>query len=231
MPAADLKTLLGAAIKAERAMMGISQEELGSRAGLHRTYVSDLERGVRNPSLESVEKLAQGLQLSVPMLFERMTDGNKPKQLVEIVLVEDNPRDVDLTLQTFKRANITNPVRILRDGAEALDFIFATGPYAHRRDIHFAQVVLLDLNLPKIGGVEVLRRIKADKRTRNVPVIILTASNQVNDVIVCRRLGAEDYIVKPVRFENFSEVTRHFRFGWELVKPAGTEGKARGGEG
>jgi CheY-like chemotaxis protein len=145
-------------------------------------------------------------------------------------LVEDNPRDVDLTLQTFKRANITNPVRILRDGAEALDFIFATGPYAHRRDIHFAQVVLLDLNLPKIGGVEVLRRIKADKRTRNVPVIILTASNQVNDVIVCRRLGAEDYIVKPVRFENFSEVTRHFRFGWELVKLARTEGEPRGGE-
>ena len=97
MPAADLKTLLGAAIKAERAIMGISQEELGSRAGLHRTYVSDLERGVRNPSLESVEKLARALELSVPMLFERTTSGNKPKQLVEIVLVEDNPRDVDLT--------------------------------------------------------------------------------------------------------------------------------------
>ena len=220
MPTADLKTLLGAAIKAERAMMGISQEELASRAGLHRTYVSDLERGARNPSLGSVEKLAQALKLSVPMLFQLATNGDQAKQLVEIVLVEDNPRDVDMTLRAFKKANITNPVHILRDGAEALDFLFATGPYVDRRDVHNAQVVLLDLNLPKIDGVEVLRKIKGDKRARNVPVVILTASNQDADIIVCRRLGAEDYIVKPVRFENFSEVTRHFRFGWELVKPS-----------
>jgi two-component system response regulator len=231
MAAADLKTLLGAAIKAERAMMGISQEELASRAGLHRTYVSDLERGVRNPSLESVGKLAQALELSVPMLFDRTTNGNKSKQLVEIVLVEYNPRDVDLTLKAFKRANITNPVYILRDGAEALDFIFATGPYAHRRDLHSAQIVLLDLNLAKIRGFEVLRKIKADKRTRNIPVIILTAPNKDNDIIICRRLGAEDYISKPVGFENFSEVTRHFRLGWELVKPMKTDEKERGGDG
>jgi CheY-like chemotaxis protein len=216
MAVIDLKALLGAAIKAERSVLGISQEELAYRAGLHRTYVSDVERGARNPSLESVEKLAEALQLSVPMLFER-AHGNGRKQLVEILLVEDNPRDVQLTKRAFEKARITNPLHVAHDGEEALEFLFAMGPYAHRANVERPQLVLLDLNLPKKNGLEVLAELKTDKRTKNIPVIVLTVSTRDRDITECRRLGADTYIVKPVGFENFSEVTRRFRLDWTLV--------------
>jgi CheY-like chemotaxis protein len=215
MAAIDLKGLLGEAIRSQRSTLRISQEELASRAGLHRTYVSDVERGARNPSIKSIEKLAGALQTSVSKLFERDSDGKSV--LVQILLVEDNPRDVELTLHAFKRANITNPVHILRDGEEGLEFIFGTGRYAHRAEVQAPQVVLLDLNLPKKSGIEVLERIKSDKRTRKIPVVILTASNRDRDIVACRRLGAEDYIVKPVRFQNFSEVVAHLSLAWTLV--------------
>jgi CheY-like chemotaxis protein len=217
MASLDLKLLLGAAIKAERSILGISQEELAYRAGLHRTYVSDVERGARNPSIESVERLATALKLSVSVLFQRATKYGT--QVVEILLVEDNPRDIELTKRAFKKANITNPLHVLRDGVEALDFVFAAGRFAHRVELEQPQIILLDLNLPKKSGLEVLREIKMNKRTQNIPVIILTASNHDHDIDECRRLGAEKYIVKPVGFENFSEVTQHFSFGWALVKP------------
>ena len=220
MATIDLKALLGAAIKAERSALGISQEELAFRAGLHRTYVSDVERGARNPSLESVEKLARALEFTVPMLFERATHGNGRNQLVEILLVGDNPVDVKFTLRAFEKAHITNPLHVVNDGAQALDFVFGTGLYAHRAEIEQPLIILLDLNLPKKSGLEVLREIKAHKRTQEIPVIVLTASNRDRDIDECRRLGADRYIVKPVGFQNFSEVTHHFRFGWALVEPS-----------
>jgi CheY-like chemotaxis protein len=222
MAGVDLRTLLGAAIKSGRSQLGISQEELAARAGLHRTYVSDLERGARNPSIESVEKLAQALQISVSMLFDKATGPNGTKQLVEILLVEDNPRDVKLTMRAFEKAHISNPVYVVSDGMEALDFVFATGPYADRAEARQPQVILLDLNLPKKSGLDVLREIKGDKRTQHIPVIILTVSDKDIDFEECRRLGAEAYIVKPVDFRNFSEVTPRLSLAWVLVKPNGT---------
>jgi two-component system, response regulator len=219
MATADLKALLGAAIKAERSALGISQEELAYRANLHRTYISDVERGARNPSIESIEKLAGALEISVSMLFEQARSGSQAKQLVEILLVEDNPRDVQLTLRGFEKAKITNPVHVVRDGVEALDFLFATGPYTHRRDARFPQIILLDLNLPKKSGIEVLQRIKANETTRDIPVIVLTTSNRDRDVAECRRLGAVAYIIKPVGLQNFSEVTARLSLAWTLVKP------------
>lgn len=221
MVTSDLKALLGIAIKTERSVLGISQEELAQRADLHRTYVSEVERGVRNPSIASVEKLARALQISVSMLFEQATDANEAKQLVEILLAEDNPQDIKLTIRAFEKAQITNPVRVVSDGAEALDFLFATGSYAHRWEDAHPRVVLLDLNLPKINGLEVLRRIKSDQRTQHIPVIILTASRRDRDISECQRLGAEAYIVKPVDFQNFSEVTPRLSLAWVLVKPNG----------
>jgi two-component system, response regulator len=226
--AADLKTLLGNAIKSTRSGLGISQEELAARAGLHRTYVSDVERGVRNPSLESVQKLAHALELSLPKLFERAGHGRN--QLVEILLVEDNPRDVELTMRAFKRARLTNPIHVAQDGVEALDFLFATGRHAGRKEAPLPGVVLLDLNLPKKSGLEVLRQIKADRRTQNIPVVVLTISNRDRDISECRRLGAETYIVKPVDFQRFSEVTTRFSLAWALIKPNGTF-SAQPGEG
>lgn len=222
MNTVDLRTLLGTAIRSGRSQLGISQEELACRAGLHRTYVSDVERGARNPSIESVERLARALQTSVSMLFEQATSADRTKQLVEILLVEDNPRDVKLTMRAFEKAQITNPVRVVSDGVEALDFLFATGSYAHRWEDAHPRVILLDLNLPRINGLEVLRRIKADPRTQHIPVIILTVSNRDRDINECRRLGAETYIVKPVGFQKFSEITPRLNLAWVLVKPNGT---------
>lgn len=219
MTTIDLKILLGMAIKTQRTSLRISQEELAHRAGLHRTYVSDLERGVRNPSMDSIEKLARALQLSVSTLFEQASKDNEAKQTVEILLVQDNPRDVELTKQAFTQARITNPVHVVHDGTEALDFLFGTGAYASRRGDSNPQVVLLDLNLRKSGGLEVLRRLKADERTRDIPVIVLTASTRDRDIGECRRLGAAHYIVKPVGFHNFSEVTARLSLGWMLIKP------------
>jgi len=213
MATIDLKTLLGMAIKTQRASLGISQEELAHRAGLHRTYVSDLERGARNPSIESIEKLADALQVSVSNLFEGAENGSGSRQMEEILLVQDNPRDVDLTIRVFKKANITNPLNVARDGEEALDLVFAD---ANRGNLRRTLLILLDLNLPKISGLEFLRRIKAAEQTQDIPVIILTLSIRDRDIAECRKLGVEDYIVKPVDFQNFSEVTARFGLAWTL---------------
>ena len=215
MATIDLKTLLGMAIKTQRASLGISQEELAHRAGLHRTYISDLERGARNPSIESIEKLAGALQVSVSKLFESFGNGSGSQQMVEILLVQDNPRDVDLTIRAFKKANITNPLTVARDGEGALDSVFAN---ANRGNLRRTLLILLDLNLPKISGLEFLRRIKAAEQTQDIPVIILTLSTRDRDIAECRKLGVENYIVKPVDFQNFSEVTVRFGLGWTLGK-------------
>jgi len=220
MVIADLKALLGVAIKTERSVQGLSQEELAERAGLHRTYVSDVERGARNPSIVSIEKVAQALKLSVSALFERACSGRRSRDAVEILLVEDDPHDVELTTRAFEEAGITNRIYVVGDGVEALDFLFATGSYAHRWEDLQPKVILLDLNVPGISGIEVLRRIKADQRTRAIPVVVLTASNRDPDIDECRRLGAETYIVKPVEFHNFSEVTSDLSLAWTLVKRA-----------
>ena len=219
----DLKALLGLAIKTERCVLGISQEELAERAGLHRTYVSDVERGARNPSIASIEKLAQALKLSVSALFHRAGQGDSSAEFVEILLVEDDPRDVELTKRAFEKARIANPLHVVLDGIEALDFLFGTGAYQHRASAPLPQIILLDLDLPGKSGLEVLRRIKADKLTRDIAVIMLTASRWDRDMAECRQLGVETYITKPVGFQKFTEVTPSLDLAWTLVKPARAE--------
>jgi CheY-like chemotaxis protein len=216
-PDPNLKSLFGSTIKSKRSELGMSQEELADRAGLHRTYVSDVERGTRNVSLGSIEKLAHALGLSVWRLFEKAANGKAADHL-EILLVEDEPNDVDLTLRAFKRARIVNPVHVASDGLEALDFIFARGAHADRQGKPLPGVILLDLKLPKIDGIEVLRRIRQDPRTRNIHVVILTSSQEADDHAECRRLGINAYIVKPVDFQNFSEVTPQLDFEWKLIR-------------
>jgi CheY-like chemotaxis protein len=217
MTEADLKVLFGTTIKSKRSQLGMSQEELADRAGLHRTYVSDVERGVRNVSLISIEKLAHALGLSVWRLFEQASNGKGAEHL-EILLVEDDENDVELTLRAFKRARIVNPVHVVHDGTDALDFLFARGSYEMRRDKGLPGVILLDLKLPKLDGLEVLRRIRQDERTRDIPVVVLTSSRHESDHAECRRLGINSYIVKPVDFRNFSEVTPQLDFDWKLVR-------------
>jgi CheY-like chemotaxis protein/DNA-binding Xre family transcriptional regulator len=219
--ARDVKKVFGGAVREVRSELGISQEELAERAGLHRTYISDVERGVRNLSLENIEKLGQALEVSIQALFQRASGIGGAAQHVEILLIEDDRRDVELTLRAFRKVNITNVVHVVRDGAEALDFLFCTGSHQNRTNQPLPGVILLDLNLPKVSGLEVLRKIKADARLRKIPLIVLTVSSRERDIAECRRLGAASYIVKPVGFQNFSEVTPHLQMGWALVKTEG----------
>lgn len=214
-------------MRAWRGRLGISQEELAERAGLHRTYVCDIERGARNVSLKSIEKLAKALEISLSMLFGNPPQGSTivtpplevPVGLVDILFIEDDANDADLALKALKHAKISNRIHVVRDGAEALDFLFCTGPYSVRRPSDGPHMVLLDLNLPKINGLEVLRRIKNDPRTRAIPVVVLTASQFDSDIAASKRLGADAYIVKPVDFQNFSEVTPGLSLEWALLKP------------
>ncbi|HVV02007.1 MAG TPA: response regulator [Verrucomicrobiae bacterium] len=216
----DIKSRFGTAIRSRRKDLGLSQEELAGRAGLHRTYVADIERGARNLSLANIEKLATALELSIPILFSQdaLAPGAKPETLPEIVLVEDEPGDIELTLRAFRKARVRNPVRVLRDGAEALDFLLCAGAYSQRKFNPPPQVVLLDLNLPRVQGLEVLRRLKSDPQTRPIPVVVLSVSERNRDIEESRRLGAETYIVKPVNFVSFSAVTPQLKLCWTLEK-------------
>jgi len=136
---------------------------------------------------------------------------------VEILLVEDDPNDVELTLHTFMAHNLANRIEVVRDGAEALDFIFGTGAYAHRRVEDGPKVILLDLKLPKVDGLEVLRRVKADPRTRLIPVVVMTSSREERDIVESYELGVNSYIVKPVNFEQFTEAVRSLGMYWLLL--------------
>jgi CheY-like chemotaxis protein len=136
---------------------------------------------------------------------------------VEILLVEDNPNDVELTLRALQKLNLANKVFVVKDGAEALEFIFATGNYSVRRVDVFPRVVLLDLKLPKVDGIEVLRKVKADARTRHVPVVMLTSSQEERDVMETYKLGVNSYIVKPVDFSNFVHAVSELGLYWGIL--------------
>ncbi len=136
---------------------------------------------------------------------------------VEILLVEDNANDVELTLHTLRKHNLANHIHVVRDGAEALDFLFCRGAYQNRDAGLAPKVILLDLKLPKVDGLEVLRQIRGDERTRVLPVVILTSSRQERDIVEGYKLGINSYIVKPVDFDQFSESVRQLGCYWLLL--------------
>jgi CheY-like chemotaxis protein len=136
---------------------------------------------------------------------------------IEILLVEDNPNDVELTLRALKKNNLTNKVHVVKDGAEALDYIFATGAYANRDINHHPRVILLDLKLPKVDGLEVLRRLKSDERTKVIPVVVLTSSKEERDLVESYKLGANSYIAKPVDFDSFVKAVAELGLYWLLL--------------
>jgi two-component system, response regulator len=137
--------------------------------------------------------------------------------VIELLLVEDNPQDLELALRALRKANLSNKVQVARDGAEALEFIFCEGPHASRQIGDRPKVVLLDLKLPKIDGLEVLKRMKGDERTKMIPIVVLTSSKEQSDVIESYDLGVNSYIVKPVNFERFTEAVRELGFYWLLL--------------
>ncbi len=141
---------------------------------------------------------------------------SEPKA-VEILLVEDSPEDLELALRALQKAKISNRIEVCRDGAEAIDFIFCEGEHAGRKMADGPKVILLDLKLPKVDGLDVLRRIKSDPRTQMIPVVVLTSSKEQSDVVKSYRYGVNSYIVKPVNFEGFVEAVRHLGLYWLLL--------------
>ena len=140
--------------------------------------------------------------------------------LVEILLVEDNPDDLELALRALTKAKVSNRIQVARDGAEALQFVFGEGPFAGRTLRDGPKLILLDLKLPKVDGMEVLKRLKGDPTTRMIPVVVLTSSKEQRDVVESYELGVNSYIVKPVNFERFAEAVRDLGFYWLLLNQA-----------
>lgn len=138
-------------------------------------------------------------------------------ELVDILLVEDNPNDIELTLHAFQKYRIANHIEVVRDGVEALEYLFATGKYEHRSSAHLPKVILLDLKLPRLDGLEVVRQIKANPITRAIPVVVLTSSNEERDIVESYNLGINSYIRKPVNFDQFTESVRTIGLYWLLL--------------
>lgn len=136
------------------------------------------------------------------------------EHLIEILLVEDNPNDAELSLYALRKHRIANRVHHSKDGAEAIDYLFGQGAYRGRNIDETPKVVLLDLKLPKVDGLAVLKRIKSDPRTRHIPVVILTSSSEERDIVNCYKLGVNSYLVKPIDFEQFSESVRQLGLYW-----------------
>jgi CheY-like chemotaxis protein/DNA-binding XRE family transcriptional regulator len=227
MSTSQIISRLGSSVRTLRHGLGISQEALAERADLHRTYIADIERGARNVTLKSVEKLASALEVSVAALLvdagglaasaERFSGDAAKATCVEILMAEDNREDLKLILRAFRQARISNPLQVVYDGQEALDFLFCMGRFSDRQIINRPQLVLLDLSLPKVSGLDVLRRIKADERTRMIPVVALTNSKSVSIISECLGLGAKTYIVKPVDFQNFASAAQRLGMFWRLL--------------
>lgn len=135
----------------------------------------------------------------------------------EILLVEDNVDDVELTLIALQKSNLSNRVTVVNDGQEALDYIFSKGVYADRNRNQFPNVIFLDLNLPKIGGLDVLKAIKGDERTREIPVVAMTSSQQEVDIVESYKLGVNSYIAKPIDFGNFTDTVAKLGYYWLML--------------
>lgn len=228
----DLKKGFGAELRRRRTESGISQERLAELADLHRTYISAVESGKRNLTLESIQRLAQALGASVGSFFEsveagsiaekerwelKASNGQHAQHAGAFLLVEDDPRDVEFTLSAFTAAKLANPVQVASDGAAALNLLSGSARGTKAKAQPLPQLILLDLQLPKIHGLEVLRRIRADPRLRHLPVIVLTASRSNRDIQEAMRLGANAYLIKPVDFHRLAEVTPKLKFRWALL--------------
>lgn len=139
-----------------------------------------------------------------------------------ILLVEDNPDDVELTLRAFSRSRVANTIVVARDGQEALDYLFGTGEHSDRSPLDLPEVVLLDLKLPKVDGLEVLRRVRADARTRRLPVVMLTSSNEERDIVSSYDLGANSFVRKPVDFGQFAAAAQQLGLYWLVLNESPT---------
>ena len=147
---------------------------------------------------------------------------NENFEQVEILIVEDNANDFELTARALSKINLANKLHWVRDGAEAIDYLFCTGAYSSRSLVNGPKLIMLDLKLPMMDGIQVLEKIKSDNRTKHIPVVMLTSSQEENDIVESYRLGVNSYIVKPVDYKNFIETVSDAGFYWMLINQAST---------
>ncbi len=183
-------------------------------------------------TLRSIANLANALQVTAAHLLAGATTGGRrtggeavPAGGREILLIEDSVTDAALTARAFKRANLSNPLKIVRSAEAAVDYCFGAGRYAKAGPAH-PQLILLDLNLPGMSGLELLQRLKGDERTRSIPVVVLTVSRSDRMIIDCARLGAENFIVKPLDIGNFVRITPKLDLHLTVGAPFGTRNRA-----
>ena len=223
---ASLQTTFGIVVKLCRQHRGLTQEELAWRANLHRTYIADVERGSRNISLRNIASLAEALQVSIGHLFfcadgglTLKPDGFESDQRGEVLFVEDNDADTELTVRALRRASFLNSIKTVTSGEAALAYLHGTDNTPAVSADARPMMVLLDLGLPGVSGMEVLRLIKSDPRTADIPVVVLTGARQEKLIKECAQLGASNYIVKPIGFSDLSRVSMKLHLSWSLQRP------------
>jgi CheY-like chemotaxis protein/DNA-binding XRE family transcriptional regulator len=222
----------GLVVREIRKERQLSQEELAGLSGLHRTYITDIERGTRNVSLKNITRIAQAVNISLPLMFTRFEEiahaeekvkksSVKQEEVqrnpVEILLVEDDQNFIELTLHMFRQWNIANMVHVVRTGPEALEFLF-TDPSTDDRSGKVPKVILLDLNIPLVDGFAVLRQVRSNPLTHDIPVVVLTSSSLETDKARCHQLGVEEFLTKPVNVEAFSAVMKRLGFNLFLLE-------------
>jgi two-component system response regulator len=216
----EAPTLFGAQVKAQRCKLGLTQEELAWRAGMHCTHLANVERAGGNLTLRSIANLALALEVTPSLLLSQKVPGppgdNPVMEKREILMVEDSKADAELALIAFRRANLDNPIKVVESGGEALLYLRCEGRYA-KRQLTLPELILLDLNLPDMTGEEVLRELNAQPKLCLLPVVILTSSHSDRSMAECMKLGARDYIVKPLDFEGLSKITGKADLHWTLA--------------
>jgi|SRR5882672_5080705 len=227
LPDSTVVTRFAASVRNARSGLGISQEELAERADLHRSYIADIERGARNITLRSIDKLAKGLGVSNADLLagtiataasaQDHAGQPLPGKLANILLVQDDPNAAALTLRALGSTRIVNQIQVVSDGAGALEYVLRTGRYADRPEHSHPHVILLDLSSPKV--IEVLRRLRRDRRTQKLPVIVISASPGSPELHESRRLGVAACLVKPVGFGHFIQAMSQLGLPWGLLAP------------
>lgn len=216
--AADtLLAALSRILRVRREYLSMSQEELSNRSGLHRTYISDVERGSRNPSIKSLAQLAAALQTSVSeLLAATEAEGALQTSPLEILLVEDHQADVHLITTAIKQAKVPCRVSVAKDGEEALSYLHRTGQWS---EAPRPELVLLDLNLPRKSGYDVLSEMKSTQRLLDIPVIILSTSESDQDVVRTYKMHANCFISKPLDPDEFFQVVAQtMEFWFTIVK-------------
>ncbi len=155
-----------------------------------------------------------------------MTNGQEMANGMDILLIEDNPEDVEITLRAFQKHHVANKIHVVRDGEEAMECLFSTGRYAERSPCLNVRLILLDLKLPKVDGLEILQKCKADPRTKHIPIVVLTSSREEQDLARSYNYGVNSYVVKPVDFPQFSDAVRQLGLYWMLLNQVPAESKS-----